>query len=249
MNDYSRFANLSFDDFRNMAKDDSLSCYEKIGFPNSYRQNKEHLIFEDIIGKLPLLCTQNKVVLDIGSGCSELPLMLIDLCQKNEHTLILIDSEEMLSHLPNEPFIKKIIGYYPDCNDLFNKYRGEVDVILTYSVLHYIFVESNIWNFLDSSLELMSDGGEMLIGDIPNVSKRKRFFSSKNGIKFHQNFIGKEELPEVSFNNIEHHLIDDSVVLSLVTRARSQGFDAYVLPQKSDLPMANRREDILIRKP
>ncbi|ODG99003.1 methyltransferase type 12 [Nostoc sp. KVJ20] len=249
MNDYNRFANLSFGDFRKMAKDDSLSCYEKIGFPNSYRQGKEHFIFEDIISKLPLLYTQNKVVLDIGPGCSELPLMLIDLCRKNEHTLILIDSDEMLSHLPNEPFIKKIIGYYPDCNDLFNKYRGKVDVILTYSVLHYIFVESNIWNFLDSSLELMSDGGEMLIGDIPNISKRKRFFSSQNGIKFHQNFTGKEELPEVSFNKIEHHLIDDSVILALVTRARNQGFDTYILPQKSDLPMANRREDILIRKP
>jgi hypothetical protein len=249
MNDYTKFANLSFGDFRRMAKDDSLSRYEKIGFPNSYRQGKEHLIFEDIIAKLPLLSTQNKVILDIGPGCSELPLMLIDLCRQNAHTLILIDSEEMLSHLPDEPFIKKFIGYYPDCDDLLNKYRGSIDVILTYSVLHYIFVESNIWNFLDSSLELMSDGGEMLIGDIPNISKRKRFFSSKNGIEFHKKFTGKEEVPEVIFNNIEHHRIDDSVILSLVTRARNQGFDAYVLPQKPELPMANRREDIIIRKP
>lgn len=249
MNDYNRFANLSFDDFRKMAQDDSLSRYEKIGFPNSYRQDKEHLIFKDIMDKLPLLCTQNKVVLDIGTGCSELPFMLINLCRKNQHTLILIDSEEMLSYLPDEPFIKKINGYYPDCDNLLDKYSSAIDVILSYSVLHYIFVESNIWNFLDNSLKLMSDGGEMLIGDIPNVSQRKRFFSSKNGIKFHQNFIGKEELPEVAFNNIEHHRIDDSVILSLVTRARNQGFNAYVLPQNLDLPMANRREDILIRKP
>jgi len=249
MNDYQKFADLSFDDFRKMAKDDSLSCYEKIGFPNSYRQGKEHLIFEDIIAKLPLLSTQNKIVLDIGPGCSELPLMIIELCRKNGHTLILIDSEEMLAHLPNEPFIKKIIGYYPDCVELLKNYHNGIDVILTYSVLHYIFVESNIWNFLDNSLDLISDGGEMLIGDIPNISQRKRFFSSKNGIEFHQNFTGKEEFPEVAFNKIERHKIDDSVVLSLVTRARNQGFNAYVLPQKSDLPMANRREDILIRKP
>ncbi len=249
MNEYKRFSNLLFDDFRRMAKDASLSRYEKIGFPNSYREGKEHLIFEDIIAKLSLLSAKNKVVLDVGPGCAELPTMLIDLCRRNEHTLILVDSEEMLSHLPEEPFIKKITCYYPYCQGLFEKYLGKIDVILVYSVLHYIFIESNVWDFLDSSLKLMSDGAEMLIGDIPNISKRKRFFSSSKGIKFHQDFTGTEETPEVVFNTIEHHRIDDSVVLSLVNRARNQGFDAYLLPQRKDLPMANRREDILITKP
>jgi hypothetical protein len=32
-------------------------------------------------------------------------------------------------------------------------------------------------------------------------------------------------------------------------RARNQGFEAYLLPQGDGLPMANRREDILITKP
>lgn len=247
-NEYKRFESLSFDDFRRMAKDDSLSRYEKIGFPDSYRKGKEKFIFQDIIEKLPLLCDRNKVVLDIGPGCSELPIMLIDLCRRNSHTLILVDSEEMLSHLPNEPFIKKIVGYYPHCEGLFDQFDGKVDVILTYSVLHYIFVESNTWDYLDKSLKLMSSGGEMLIGDIPNISKRKRFFSSPTGIKFHQEFTGTQEIPEATFNQIEHGHIDDSVVLSLIMRARSGGFDAYLLPQRKDLPMANRREDILIRK-
>lgn len=248
-NDFQRFDNLSFDDFKSMAMDSSLSCYEKIGFPNSYREGKESLIFEDIISKLPLLLNQNKVILDIGSGCSQLPLMLIDLCKRNQHTLILIDSEEMLSLLPDEPFMIKIAGYYPNSDYLFNQFHGKIDVILTYSVFHYIFTESNIWDFLDSSLELMSDSGEMLIGDIPNISKRKRFFSSSNGVKFHQDFMKTVEPPKVVFNNIERHQIDDSIILALINRARSQGFDAYVMPQRQDLPMANRREDILIRKP
>jgi hypothetical protein len=246
---YQKFANLSFNDFKKMAKDDSLSCYEKIGFPNSYREGKESLIFEDIITKLPLVLTQNKIILDIGSGCSQLPLMLIELCKKNKHTLILMDSEEMLSLLPDEPFIIKIAGYYPNSDYLFNHFRGKIDVILTYSVLHYIFTESNIWEFLDSSLELITDGGEMLIGDIPNISKRKRFFSSSNGIQFHQDFMKTTEIPKVVFNNIERHHIDDSILLALINRARNQGFDSYIIPQRQDLPMANRREDILIKKP
>lgn len=247
--EYRRFAELTFDDFRRMAKDDSLSRHEKIGFPDSYREGKEEAIFADILAKLPSLGGRNKVVLDIGPGCSALPLMLIELCRANGHTLLLVDSEEMLSRLPDEPFVKKNAAYYPRCEELFKQYGGGVDVILTYSVLHYIFAESNIWDFLDRSLMLLAPCGEMLIGDVPNVSKRKRFFSSPAGVKFHQEFTGTEGLPEVAYNKVERMQIDDAVVISLLLRARGQGCDAYVLPQRDDLPMANRREDILIRKP
>lgn len=246
---YQRFESLTFDDFRRMAQDDSLSRYEKIGFPDTYRQGKEEFIWQDIKAKLPLLDARNKVVLDIGPGCSELPFMLIEQCRRNAHTLILVDSEEMLAQLPSESFIKKVAGYYPNCAELFTEYRARVDVVLTYSVLHYIFAESNVWAFLDRSLELLAHGGEMLVGDIPNVSKRKRFFSSPAGVKFHQEFTGTAGTPEVVFNRIEHELIDDAVMLALISRARNEGCDAYVLPQCADLPMANRREDILIKKP
>jgi hypothetical protein len=244
-----RFENLTFEGFRRLAQEESLSRYEKIGFPDSYRQGKEKLIFDDILAKLPLLESRGKTILDIGPGCSELPSMIIDLCRRNSHTLILVDSEEMLAHLPDETFIKKVAGYYPRCDELIAEQRGKIDVCLAYSILHYIFAEGNVWEFLDRSLELLSESGEMLIGDIPNVSKRKRFFSSENGIRFHQAFTGANEPPEVIYNQIEHSKIDDSVVLALLMRARSQGFDAYLVPQGEDLPMANRREDILIKRP
>jgi hypothetical protein len=58
-----------------------------------------------------------------------------------------------------------------------------------------------------------------------------------------------DEAPCVEFNKVEHDQIDDAVVMSLIQRARAQGFDAYVLPQSQALPMANRREDILIVRP
>jgi hypothetical protein len=112
-----------------------------------------------------------------------------------------------------------------------------------------IFIESNIWEAFDRSLELLSAGGEMLIGDIPNVSKRKRFFNSPNGVRFHQKFTGTKEIPQVSFSSIEHDKIDDAVLIGLLARGRNQGFDVYLLPQNDRLPMANRREDILVRKP
>ena len=249
-NNYDRFKDLTFEDFKRLARDDSLSPYEKIGFPNSYREGKEEQIFQDIARKLRNLTKENQVVMDIGPGCSGPAFMMIDLCREKGHALILVDSDEMLSHLPNEPFITKVPGRYPaECEWLLEKYAERVDVIVTYSVLHYVFAESTLFDFLDKSLGLLADGGEMLVGDIPNVSKRKRFFSSPNGIRYHQEFTGADEIPEVEFNTIEVGKIDDAVILALLLRCRSSGFDAYWLPQADDLPMANRREDILIRKP
>jgi len=89
----------------------------------------------------------------------------------------------------------------------------------------------------------------MLIGDIPNVSKRKRFFASATGVRFHKDYMKTDEAPVVEFNTIEPDQIDDAVVMALIQRARSQGYDAYVLPQAPDLPLSNRREDILITRP
>jgi hypothetical protein len=175
--------------------------------------------------------------------------MLIELCRKQGHSLVLVDSEEMLSQLPDEPFMTKMAGYYPQVENLAALYAGKMEVILSYSVLHYVFAESNVWDFLDASLLLLSHGGEMLIGDVPNISMRKRFFSSPSGVEFHRDFMQTQDKPAVIFNQVEQHQIDDTVILSLLMRARQQGFDAYVLPQRADLPMANRREDILIRKP
>ena len=250
LDEYKRFEHLTFEDFRRLAEDESLSRYEKIGFPNAYRDGMEAAIWRDIVDKLPALSGRNKVVLDIGPGCSELPSMLIELCRQNGHTLLLVDSAEMLAHLPDAQFIEKHAGYYPDCPELLARFHRRVDVLLSYSVLHYVFAESNIWSFMDTSLELLTHGGEMLVGDIPNVSKRKRFFSSPQGIAFHRAFTGNaEDVPEVVFNRVQPHMIDDSVVMGLVDRTRLAGCDAYIVPQAPDLPMANRREDILVRKP
>ena len=89
----------------------------------------------------------------------------------------------------------------------------------------------------------------MFLGDIPNITMRKRFFAGNEGIRTHQAYTGRDELPTVQFNQLEPARIDDSVVMAILARARAEGYHAWVVPQSDDLPMANRREDILIRKP
>jgi cyclopropane fatty-acyl-phospholipid synthase-like methyltransferase len=243
------FSNISYEDFRRLAKDESLSKYERIGFPDAYRSGFEEAIFADILTKLSNLNKQGGSVVDIGPGCSDLPRMIIKLCGAKNHKLTLIDNAEMLELLPDEQFIEKVSALYPKCPDVVSRLEGKVDVIICYSVLHYILVDVAFFRFLDTSLSLLAHGGQMLIGDIPNISKRKRFFASDTGIRFHQEFMKTTEQPEVVFNKIEHDHIDDAVVFALLQRARAQGFDAFVVPQNPNLPMANRREDILITRP
>ena len=245
----NRFADLAYEDFRRLALDPSLSCYEKIGFPNSYREGKEEAIFQDILGKVAALRGRQKTVLDVGPGCSRLAHLLVERCERQGHTLLLIDSPEMLAHLPDRPFIRKVPGYFPRCEAFLGEYASRVDAVLTYSVAHYAFVECSIFEFVDRAMLLLAPGGELLIGDVPNVSMRKRFFSSAAGVEYHQRFVGRAERPAVAFNQPEPGKIDDSVVLALLLRARLAGYDSYVLPQGAGLPMSNRREDLLIRRP
>jgi cyclopropane fatty-acyl-phospholipid synthase-like methyltransferase len=246
---YARFAKLGFEDFRALAGDDSLTANEKIGFPESYRAQKEGAILADLIAKLPALAEKNKIVIDIGPGCGDLARIFLAHCEAHAHELVLIDSQEMLEHLPDSAYAKKLAAYYPQCPQLFDDYAGKVDAIVVYSVFQYVFAEGNAWDFVDRSLTLLAPGGRLLLGDIPNISRRKRFFASDTGVRFHQTFTQTNEVPKVIFNALEMGQIDDSVVLAIVARARMTGFDAYVMPQADDLPMANRREDILIIRP
>jgi len=243
------FAKIGFEDFRRLAQDQSLSKYERIGFPDHYRAGYEAAIFADLRTKLTNLDKSGQTVLDIGPGCSDLPIMLIDHCRGHQHRLHLMDSAEMLAHLPDDASVSKHPALFPNCPDFVAGHQGTVDAILCYSVLHYALIDVAFFRFLDVSLSLLAPRGQFLIGDIPNISKRKRFFASETGIRFHQEFMQTADQPEVRFNQIEHDQIDDAVVMALLQRARAQGFDAYVLPQNPALPMANRREDILIARP
>lgn len=243
------FTNIGFEDFKKLAADPALSKYQKIGFPDGYRAGFERAIFADIAQKVSNLAKPACRLLDIGPGCSDLPTMLIQQCRAVGGNVTLVDSQEMLDHLEDGPDIEKVAALFPQCPELIAKLSGQVDAIICYSVLQYALIDTAMYRFLDLALQCLAPGGQLLLGDIPNVSKRKRFFASDTGVAFHRAFMQTSEAPEVAFNRIEFDQIDDAVVFSILQRSRAQGFDAYVLPQHPSLPMANRREDILITRP
>jgi hypothetical protein len=248
--DFSKFDDVTYEAFRRRATDPKLSLHEKVGFPDRYREGKESLILDDICSKLTRLSLREQVVVDVGAGCGELTRRFMERCAEQGHRLIQVDSPEMLALLPEAPHVEQVPGRFPDdCGELLDELRGRAHCVLAYGVLSSVFVESNVFEFVDRSLELLAEGSQLLLADLPNLSKRKRFFSSEAGVRFHQQFMDTAERPDVAFNVLEPGAFDDAVVLAIVSRCRSAGFDAYVVPQRDGLPFANRREDILVARP
>jgi SAM-dependent methyltransferase len=243
---------LDFESFRELARNPNLDVHGRIGFPTAYREGHEADILADITVKLPILLEgTGATILDIGPGCANLPRMLIDLCRERGHRLVLVDSEEMLAQLPDAPGVTiKAPGEFPKNREALAAACGDgVAAVLCYSVLHYVYTSGNPFDFVDQIIQRLSPGGRALIGDIPNASKRRRFFDSEAGHRFHQQFTGATEPPDVRFNELSIGRIDDAVLAGLIARAQLAGCDAYLAPQAASLPMANRRDDLLIMRP
>ena len=219
------FDDLDFEGFRRAAQDTSLSEYERIGFPDSYRAGKEGAILADIERKLTHLQRREQRVLDVGPGCSPLPRLLIDRAGAQRHLLFMADSAEMLARLADAPGVVKLPGRFPqDHRDFIAAERGRLDAVLIYSVLHYVYVESNLHDFLDSAVALLAHGGQLLVGDIPNLSMRRRFFASPAGAEYHRAFTGANQPPVVEHGVLEPGKIDDAVLLGLMIRYREAGY-------------------------
>lgn len=247
--DPARFATLDFEGFRALAREPGLSRHERVGFPDDYREGREQAIFRDMVGKLPSLGRERATVLEIGPGCSALPSLLSAHCAARGSEVLFSDSAEMLALLPDASHVRKFPGAFPQgMAAALPVLAGRLDTVIAYSVVQYVFAEGNLFDFVDRCLALLNDGGELFLGDVPNVTMRKRFFASPAGQTQHRAYTGRDEAPEVRFGVPEPGQIDDAVVLGLLARARAQGFHAWALPQGAALPMANRREDLLFRK-
>lgn len=220
-----RFDKLYFKDFAELALEEGLSKYNKIGFDDEYRRGYEGFIFEDVLKYLPQLHSTGKNIIDIGPGCSDLPFMLINHCKERGHGLTLVDSKEMLSHLPDYDFIRKVEGIFPEC---YADCASGYDVILAYSVLHHVFFEMNPFTFIDNALSLLNKGGALFIGDIPNNSKKKR---------------NMNDHVEIDLNK---DVMEDGFLFGILQRYRNAGFETYLVPHDPRLPLKHTRDNILI---
>jgi hypothetical protein len=158
-----------------------------------------------------------------------------------------VDSQEMLDNLPDAPHVEKASHEFPRDEAFLARWKQEVDVIICYSVLHVLYPFQNLFTFTDRAVSLLRPGGQMLVGDVANLSKKKRFLSSAAGKAFHRDWSGQDQDPEVSWME-EYDQVDDSVLFQLMLRYRAMGMETYLLPQHEGLPMNRTREDLLVVK-
>jgi cyclopropane fatty-acyl-phospholipid synthase-like methyltransferase len=238
-----------YEAFRERALNPAISRNEKCGFPETLRAGKAEAILADISSKVTALGKTGARILDIGAGCSDLALCIIEAAGKRGQSLTVIDSPEMLSLLPDAPHLTKLAGAFPDCLQAAEQPIGRFDAILAYSVIQYVFANANLFAFVDAAAQLLDEPGELLIGDIPNASMRNRFLSSSRGRAYHEAHYPSVPEPRIATKVLPAGEIDDGVMLGLVARMRSAGLHAFLMPQSPALPMANRREDLLIVSP
>lgn len=232
--------------YQKLASDNSLSNTEKCGRYASQQESEKH-IFTDTLSKLPLLTSTNKKVIDVGCGCSYPVLELIQHCHRHQHQLTLVDSGEMLEQLPNASFIEKIAGQFPQV-DVIEKYRSSFDAVIAYGVFQCVYSHANFIAFTDALVELLAPGGMLLIGDISNNTKKKRYLSSESGQAFHKAWSNSDETPKVFWNQFEPNSLDDTTVMMLCSRYRQMGYETYILPQNTELPFSQSREDLLVTR-
>lgn len=88
-----------------------------------------------------------------------MPLILLKQAEENNNNIFFIDSDEVLEKIPSSKNLTKIPAFYPKCYNFIKEYKEKFDAILVYSVLQYIFVETNIYEFLDTTLSLLKISG------------------------------------------------------------------------------------------
>jgi 2-polyprenyl-3-methyl-5-hydroxy-6-metoxy-1,4-benzoquinol methylase len=240
---------FNYQRFREFAKDDELSARERIGFPDHYREGYEEAILDDIASKLEFTHHKGQVMLDVGCGASPLTSSLLTRTRENDISVVMNDSPEMLALIESDVSYTELPGQFPGVLDAALELNpGGYDLLLSYSVLLCVNLDGNVFDFIDAVLLALKPGGVALIGDNPNLSKRRRFFASPEGIAFHKKFMNTDQAPVVDHFAIERQALDDAILNAIVARVHAAGSDAYILPQPRTLPMYNRREDILIQR-
>jgi 2-polyprenyl-3-methyl-5-hydroxy-6-metoxy-1,4-benzoquinol methylase len=207
----------------------------------------EQLILDDIVRKISQKADQS--ILDVGCGCGPLSDLLIEHCVSSGHSLTMMDQDAVISEIressKNSHKVNLVSGIFPyDSNLLGEK---QFDTIVLYGVIHLV---SDPVSFVSTLIQFLKPAGYLLIGDIPNSDKKRRFLSTSEGVKTEQEYkskftpnnmmAGVELTPTVNFN--------DSFVLYLLGLFRNIGCESFLLPQPTGLPLCFTREDLLVVK-
>ena len=209
----------------------------------------ERLVVPDVESKLAL--APDNSLLEIGCGPGNL---LIPLSFRVARA-IGIDHPDVTA-LARARFLDARVEFVAGCFPGAST-EGPIDRVLVYAVLHYLPDMPAIFALLDAAVALLAPAGRLLLGDLPNSDRKRRFMSSPAGRAFEVEWqrrradeIAKGPDPLSAIQGLPCvSSFDDATIMELVHRYRQQGFHVYVLPQPPELPFGHTREDILIVRP
>ena len=207
-------------------------------------------VFADIASKIEL--SGNQSILDIGCSTGWLLDKFIEYCGKSGGELYLFDQAAVIKSIKNRiiqipKFLHFVSGIFPKDEKELGIQR--FDRIVVYSVLQYV---PNPEEFVEAILKYLGPGGKLLIGDIPNADKKRRFLASTFGQGIHNEYLLHNSQSAVNVDaSSEAQLspyLGDDLILRILRMCSNLGFNSYLLPQKVGLPFNFTRVDILIER-
>jgi cyclopropane fatty-acyl-phospholipid synthase-like methyltransferase len=206
----------------------------------------EALIPADIAPKLAL--APHHRLLEIGCGPGAL---LAGLAPMVASTTGLDHADVIATAGPMPANVTLRAGGFPDA-DVGDGW----DRVLVYSVLHCLPDVAAAAAFAHAAARRLAPGGRLLIGDLPNRDRAARFKASDAGRAFEADWAARRAAagPEPEAVSVLAQAdqiggFTDAQLSDLQTAFRSDGFDAWILPQDPDLPFGRTREDLLVVRP
>lgn len=215
------------------------------------QKHAERRILADQLPKLQV--EPHHRVLDIGCGAGILTIPLAQIAEQ----VVALDHPDVVSALSQSirlPNITFISGEFPN-----TELPGPFDRIVAYSVIQCNPDYESAVQFARSAAQLLTEGGRLVIADIPSVDRRLRFRESSRGKAFEAEWKAIRESNPVAdeeasaFANLVEATalgqLTDEQILNMVSILRSDGFDVWIVPQSRDLPFGNTREDMIVVRP
>lgn len=208
----------------------------------------EGYIVAEVACKLSM--TPGDAILEIGCGAGNILIPLAKTVRKamgvDHPNLVRIARKRSLG-MANVSFAG---GKWPEV-----QLAGTYSKILIYSVIQYLNSPAAVFHFIDSALKIMRPAGMLLLGDLPNADKNRRFMASKNYEIINARYKKRCEKDWESdtaamrqISAVKNTTVDvnDALILDIVSRYRAAGYNVYILPQGNKLPFCETREDVLI---
>lgn len=238
---------LDAESFTTLATLPDCPDYARVGFTQQSRAHHVDAIVSDIKDKLENFAQPKPRLLDIGCGASALTEQLhAEIFTRGGHVLA-NDLPAMLAHLPAHPQRDCVAGDFLQALPDIQSQQAGFDYIICYSVLQYVNSTSQRRAWLKAIVTLLKPGGIALLGDLPNRSKRRRYFQSEAGRAAHQHYCQQHDLPADTPVAPGHNQLDDIEITAMLALLRDQGSEAYLLAQPESLYFHSRREDIVVK--